>query len=333
MTSFLRCLVVFALPGALFAQSSATTAPATQPASFADGGKQWALEVSNRQLIAAMPEGVQSICIHRFDPEVRKNEKLPFDQVSPDSIEGVDGIRTLARVMGGSDFKGMPFSFGNFNFRSITITLDSLEPVQRIFDTGFAHDAEVRRENVNGEPIHVKRYLAIPARTGRPEVWKTEYCAFLNQYCLVTAENEGELISILRSLRREKPELRAEWSSLLPEDDMRAKTLILRQLRADRDPPQLHLIGVGNARADGFCYTVSSYSPLQFRFNVNTEAAVEDSGIYRQYLGRPELGLEIRTVVAPGGFVLEAEGPADCYFAQSLYLYELLLFGRPVHGL
>lgn len=328
--TFLLSVTLLAVGASAGQVPTSSTAPTTQSTQPADGGRQWALDVTNRQLVAAMPADVESIWIKRFPSQRVSAGNERESQTQP---AGFDEFRNHVVVLGGSNFTGMPFSFGNYNSRSIVITLDSFAPARRDYESGLADsESTVERISHGSDVVFVRRYVAMEARSMRPELRKTDYSAFLNDYCLVTAESLDELVAMLRKLRDAESEPTASWRELLPPENETTGTTIMRRIETEDSRCQFTSFVVqGEVKLRGFCYTLVSGEPLHFRIRAISADASADARVLEDNLRSQKLATT--TTVSASEFTIEVKGQVKCYFASAREVYEQMLFGKIVHGL
>lgn len=265
-----------------------------------------AAEPKGRDLIAAMPDDIESVMVLEAAPLLRDGCALKrhfqgyfgvADQNAPSSDEPARDIvssvgdsnldrvvfgqlvelKPLRRALGGADFaRPQGIGIGTFRYLTVWVTTESNAPVRRAIE---------RREGLVGE-VEALKLDDCEAYRSAVEIWfsgqdkekRDVYVVFPTEHVTVVAHAREHATHIAHALRTgvEKPVVPQRWQAAAKGLDLDAPLVILRKFpkpaqtilkRDPADPAKCEPVVIP---FDGFGMTADAGPSVKFHLRVNT---------------------------------------------------------------
>ena len=244
---------------------------------------------STKALIAAMPDGTESVIVCRFDNPASQLALKDsvwgfFEQLSEkDSFHktifrAVAQAGLLAQATGGSDFGGPKgVGVGWYVDRSIYVVAKPLADLQRQLERGGVFPSASKKRTVEGITVYEgqvsSRHLQDPEGKPRQEPW---FITLLDERTLVTTQSMDELLHMIRSLRDSRESVPVEWRELAPRVDFDSAIVILRRYDPSNEDDPWSPFGPRidkefRVNIDGYAVTVPNTGKLKLEMYCRTE--------------------------------------------------------------
>lgn len=271
---------------------------------------------NNRQLIASMPDAIESVLLLQAEPLLRegcalKSELQGFlaviDEATPgmsapasDLLSSVgnnnlDRIvfselvkrRPTKRLVGGAGFQPpQDIGIGSFRYLTVWITRESNSPIKKKIDTHDGIVGDVARTTKDGldsysSPIEI-RWSSSPEQGPA----KTSICvAFASEHVALVAFSADDIAHIANLLNSKTPTIPVRWQKAASGLDVDSPVVILRkftqseQCIVKRDPDDPNRAEPRNVPIDGFGLTSDAGSSVKFKLHVITSQP-NDAEVY-----------------------------------------------------
>ena len=282
-TSQLSCLL--AITAMVRVSAAASTAPST------------------KALIAAMPDGTESVIVCRFDKSasqlaLKDSAEQFFELLSEkDSFHktifrAVAQSGLLAQATGGSDFGGPTgVGMGWYVDRSIYVVANPLADLQRQLERGGVFPSGSRKRTVEGITVYAGQvsahYPQDPEEVRRLEYW---FITLLDERTLVKTQSMHDLLHIIRSLRDGWESIPVQWRELASRVDFDSAIVILRRYDPSNEddpwsPFSLRISKEFRANIDGYAVTVPNTRKLKLEMYCRTEEPEKASRFLSKFTG------------------------------------------------
>ena len=328
-TSQLSCLL--AITAMVRVSAAGSTAPSTEA------------------LIAAMPDGTESVLVCRFDklaarrPRLKDTANRIFDELSalrdkaPDSFHqsihrAVAQAGLLVQATGGSDFGGPPgVGVGWYVDRSIYVVAKPLADLQRQLERGGVFPYGSKKRTAEGITVYEgrvsSRHLQDPDGEPRQVPW---FITLLDERTLVKTQSMDDLLHMIQSLRDSRESIPAQWRDLASRVDFDSAIVILRRYDpSNKDDPwspfSPRISKEFRANIDGYAVTVPNTLTLKLKMYCRTEEPEKASRFLSKFTGGIDHVERWDIDKLEEGFL--AQIPFDYEEQVYLFLSSYVLFG------
>lgn len=196
---------------------------------------------TNERLIAAMPEGVESVIVMRHsllhsDESLFKNQfggcgYGKEGELTRLASQAVDTAIPIVCAMGGSGFQVPPDTgmTGDFNRRSIWIVRKTIEPFRRQLEGENEKYASFIIDGVKVFKTSVLVYQERFSPTRKPFL-----VAFPDDHIVVSAESEKDIEEMISALKAKETKLSDRWRGVAKGIDVESPVVLLRVFPEDR---------------------------------------------------------------------------------------------------
>jgi hypothetical protein len=303
---------------------------------------------SNRQLIAAMPPGVESVLIKRYPALTAADSALKVENLHVwdglgnrsaepeaafnDIVQQLADFKPVVYAEGGSDFTRVadpegPSGLGNYNSRSIWYVQQPLGPLRRRLDGKALPTQPATASNPHAPRVYeteVKQYVPKDGRAA--PVQEKRFIAFPSDYCVVVVEQKGELDDILKALASRSAELPERWRSVAGKLEIESPVVLLRRYNRTNtldyySPFNPEFLPVD---IESFGLILPSEKRVNFRVRCLSRSVMEAEQYYKRGFLREE-EYRWRVTMREGGF--DAELVAVNGNTQTVMMLLYVLFG------
>ncbi len=283
-TSQLSCLL--AITAMVRVSAAASTAPST------------------KALIAARPDGTESVIVCRFDKSASQLALKDsvwgfFEQLSEkDSFHktifrAVAQAGLLAQATGGSDFGGpMGVGMGWFVDRSIYVVAKPLADLQRQLERGGVFPSGSKKRTAEGITVYAGQvsahYFQDPEEVRRLEYW---FITLLDERTLVKTQSMDDLLHMIRSLRDNRDSVPVQWRELASRVDFDSAIVILRRYDPSNEDDPWSPFGPRidkefRVNIDGYAVTVPNTRKLKLEMYCRTEEPEKAARFLSMFTGK-----------------------------------------------
>ncbi len=310
---------------------------------------------STEALIAAMPDGTESVLVCRFDKSasqlaLKDSVGHFFEQLAAERDEDFGGRdvnpeyfhRTIFRAVaqagllvqatGGSDFGG-PTDVGQgwYVDRSIYVVAKPLADLHRQLERGGVFPSASKKRTVEGITVYEgqvsSRHLQDPEGKPRQESW---FITLLDERTLVTTQSMDDLLHMIRSLRDSRQSVPVQWRELTSRVDFDSAIVILRRYDPSNEDDPWSPFGPRISKEfrvniDGYAVTVPNTRKLKLEMYCRTEEPEKAARFLSMFTGRPNHFERWGIDKLEEGFL--AQIPFDYEDPAYLFLSSYALFG------
>jgi hypothetical protein len=299
---------------------------------------------TNRELIAAMPPGTESVMVQRVsifkgDGSIFRAEYdwAPLTESTNKNIKTVvrDATNRASPVVfawGASDFQMPPDTgmTGNYNERAVYVVEQTVAELREQLDAG--RDVEGLDEHFDVAGVRIYKGTiddkSVWGRTHNSagEAW---YVAIPDDHTIVSAESRSDIEYMLKSLRKKQSDIPRRWEEIAVAHNLNSPLVILREYpppEKNREPGMHLFVPPPDVGATHFALTLPRVSSALTEISVkakNVDKAVD--WYKRHYLSESEYVWNVERADAgvTGTLSPKHEGEKPKYITLSW----ILLFG------
>jgi hypothetical protein len=298
--------------------------------------------LSNRPLIAAMPDGAESVIVLRLDELQREAPVLkgiaerpivglegdePADAMDAVLRRGIQAAGPIVWAHGGSRFTPPPdLGLGDYDGRSIWVTERPLDDVIRALATGEGIGGPIERHEAGDVTVYEGR-RTIEFYGGESKI-EPMFVAFADSRTPMVAETREDIVQMLERWRGGHREVPARWRSPAQRLEIESPVVVLRRYDPESEgdqfspvnrliPPEerIEIEAVGVVLADP--------AKSRYRLEVITRQPQRAEEFYRHWLSEREFAWTVEATEE--GFAATLEGAAEQEEDVAAALYSLLI--------
>lgn len=273
--------------------------------------------LTNRALLASMPDSMEAVLVLQAEPLLREecalkrelqgffgivDESMPGmtrkdrDFISSDGENNLDRIvfaevvarKPVRRLVAGSAFQPpQVIGAGSFSFVAVWITKETNEPIKQRLESGNGIIGEVTKTTEDGLDVYQSpvEFRWSPMR-GATSVKKSIHIAFPNEHVTIIALSADDLKHISKSLKAKAKEIPPRWQRAAAKLDIESPVLVLRRFvqdkqrfrRFDFENPQN--IEILNVPIHSYGVTYDGGANVSFKLRVITPEPEDAEGYY-----------------------------------------------------
>lgn len=304
-------------------------------------GPQPPAPLSNPALIAAMPDGAESVMVLRLDelhaaPDLKESaERMvawldgdePADTMDTLLRRGIQAAGPVAWVHAGSRFTAPPdLGVGDYDARSIWVTRRPLNDVIRALDTGEGVAGPLARHEANGVTIYEgQRTIEFYGGESKTE---SMFVAFADARTPMVAETRDDIEQMLARWRAGDRQIPARWRSGAQRLEVESPIVILRRYDPASEEDQFSPVNrrippEERIEIEAFGIVLTDPAKRRYRLEVISSQPQRAEEFFRHWLSDESFAWTVEA--ADAGFAATLEGAAGQEEDVAMELYSLLM--------